>query len=192
MTISSIYKSRHPYNFHQRISRFCLPYRKKNMRSILTSLAVVFLAIPAFSQRSEETEIKNIIAQLFEGMEKSDSAMVSAAFDPTTSMATLYRNKNNEPSFHREASIAEFLSAVASPKKEKWHEEFWNVKVNVDGDLASAWCDYAFYVGKTFSHCGVDAFLLRKTAAGWKIFYIADTRRKEPCAIPDEIKKKYQ
>ena len=118
--------------------------------------------------------------------------MVSAAFDRNTSMATLFRNKNNEPAFHKEASIAEFLKAVASPKNEKWHEECWNVKVNIDGDLASAWCDYAFYVGKTFSHCGVDAFLLRKTAGGWKIFYIADTRRKEACAIPEEIKKKYE
>lgn len=150
------------------------------------------MALPGYCQSTEESAVKNVIAQLFEGMEKSDSAMVSATFERNASMATLYRNKNNEPSFHQESSISEFLNAVGSPKKETWHEAFWNVKINIDGDLASAWCDYAFYVGKKFSHCGVDAFLLRRTAAGWKIFYIADTRRKEPCAIPDEIRKKYE
>lgn len=162
------------------------------MRSVFTSVLVLCLTLPAFCQSTAETAIRNVITQLFTGMEKSDSAMVSDTFVRDASMVTLFRNKNNEPSMHRESSITGFLNAVASPKKEVWHEEFWNLSINIDGDMASVWCDYAFYVGKTFSHCGADAFLMQKTAAGWKIFHIADTRRKEGCEIPEEIKKKYE
>ena len=47
-------------------------------------------------------------------------------------------------------------------------------------------------MGKRFSHCGVDAFQLVKTAAGWKIFQLSDTRRKEKCEIPEEISKRFK
>jgi hypothetical protein len=46
--------------------------------------------------------------------------------------------------------------------------------------------NYAFFAGDTFSHCGVNAFQLFKGADGWKIFHIADTRRREGCEMPEE------
>jgi hypothetical protein len=58
--------------------------------------------------------------------------------------------------------------------------------------LAQAWCDYAFYVDKSYSHCGVDAFQLFKGKDGWKIFHLADTRRKTGCTIPKEIQDKHK
>jgi hypothetical protein len=47
--------------------------------------------------------------------------------------------------------------------------------------MATAWTPYKFYLDKTFSHCGVNAFQLFKSENGWKIISILDTRRKEPC-----------
>jgi hypothetical protein len=41
--------------------------------------------------------------------------------------------------------------------------------------------NYKFYVGETFSHCGVNSFQLFKDKEGWKIIYLIDTRRKDPC-----------
>jgi hypothetical protein len=84
------------------------------------------------------------------------------------------------------------LDAVGKPHTEVWYEEIWNVKVQVDGEMAQAWCDYAFYIDKTFSHCGVDAFHLFKGKDGWKIFHLADTRRKTGCTIPKEIQDKHK
>jgi hypothetical protein len=66
------------------------------------------------------------------------------------------------------------------------------VDIKIDGDFAQAWCDYAFYVGKNFSHCGVDAFQLHKTKEGWKIFHLADTRRRSGCVVPKEIEDKFK
>ena len=151
-----------------------------------------FSAREMAAQSNDEAEIRKVIEQIFTGMLESDSAMVRDAFTKDITMATIATGKNGEPVLHRESALDGFLKAVASPKKEPWHEEFWNLKINIDGDFASAWCDYAFYSGKTFSHCGVDAFHLQRTRDGWKVFHLADTRRKEPCDIPTDIKAKYQ
>jgi hypothetical protein len=53
--------------------------------------------------------------------------------------------------------------------------------VHVDGPLAVVWTDYAFFAGQKFSHCGVDAFQLARTPAGWRIVALADTRKTEGC-----------
>jgi hypothetical protein len=66
------------------------------------------------------------------------------------------------------------------------------MKIQIDGDFAQAWCDYAFYVGHRFNHCGIDAFHLIREKDGWKIFHLADTRRKEGCHVPEEIQKKHK
>jgi hypothetical protein len=37
-------------------------------------------------------------------------------------------------------------------------------EVQIDDNLAAVWTEYEFYVGKNFSHCGVNAFQLVKNA----------------------------
>jgi hypothetical protein len=144
------------------------------------------------AQHPEEAPVREVINRLFEGMEKGDSAMVGSAFGTNVTMATIFRDKANTPMIHHENSLTGFLTAVGTAHKEVWFEEIWNVKIQVDGDLAQVWCDYAFYLDNTFSHCGVDALQLHKTKDGWKIFHLADTRRKQDCKIPDEIQAKHK
>jgi hypothetical protein len=154
---------------------------------------IVSSITPGNAQSSaDEAQIKRVIETLFRGMLNSDSALVRSSFAKEVRLATIYRNKSNTPSIRHENSIKQFLEAVGKPHPQPWHEEVWGFKILVDGDLASAWCDYAFYLGNKFSHCGVDAFLLHKTPEGWKIFQLADTRRTEGCGIPDDIRKKHE
>jgi len=55
------------------------------------------------------------------------------------------------------------------------------------------WASYAFYLGKKFNHCGVDAFHLVKSEDGeWKIFHLADTGQKEGCNIPKKIGNQFK
>jgi hypothetical protein len=152
----------------------------------------LFICFSVQAQTSDEKDIQAVVDQLFKGMEKGDSAMVHNAFTKEVSMTTIFRDKTNNPVIINENSLTEFLNAVGKPHKEVWYEEIWNMKINVDGDFASAWCDYAFYVDKNFSHCGVDAFHLFRTKEGWKIFHLADTRRKANCTIPADIEKKHK
>jgi hypothetical protein len=152
----------------------------------------LFICFSVQAQTSDEKDIQAVVDQLFKGMEKGDSAMVHNAFTKEVTMATIFRDKTNNPVILNDNSLTEFTNAVGKPHKEVWYEEVWNMKINVDGDFASAWCDYAFYFDKNFSHCGVDAFHLFRTKEGWKIFHLADTRRKSNCTIPADIEKKHK
>ncbi|MBA4057220.1 MAG: hypothetical protein C0490_21080 [Marivirga sp.] len=162
-------------------------------RFVLTLAFMVFWGVELHAQQTfDEKAVIGVISQLFKGMEKGDSAMVSASFVKEVTMATARKDKENNPLLTREYSVGGFLKAVGTPHPEIWYEEIWNIKVQIDGDFAQVWCDYAFYRGKEFSHCGVDAFHLHRGKQGWKIFHLADTRRSTGCVIPEEIQSKHK
>jgi hypothetical protein len=165
-------------------------------RSAFTVLAITVLSMianPLSAQSSnDESAVKDVVKTLFKSMLMGDSAMLRSVFHEPVTLATIFRDKSGNAVMRPESSIDEFAKAVGTPHKEVWHEEIWDVKVQLDGDFAQVWCDYAFYVDKNFSHCGVDAFELIKLKDGWKIFHLADTRRKEGCKIPKEISEKYK
>ena len=148
--------------------------------------AFVFAQVAA-----DEKAITEVINRLFEGMTRSDTALMHATFAPGATMASISR-KNDEVRLRREESVDGFLKAIARPHPEVYYEEIWNMKISIDGDFAQAWCDYAFYLDKKFSHCGVDAFHLYKSKQGWKIFHLADTRRTSECNVPEEIRVRHK
>lgn len=131
------------------------------------------------------------IHQLFEGMKKGDSALVHGAFHPSAKLYTVYMDvKKNTPVLRGDV-FKEFLKSIGTKHKDVWNEFIWAPKIEIDGNLAQVWAPYAFYAGKTFSHCGVDAFQLFRDASGkWKIFHLADTHQKEGCTIPPEVSDK--
>jgi hypothetical protein len=165
----------------------------KSQTLFFIALVAIFSSTTMRAQTStEETSVKAVVVKLFKAMELGDSAMLTSAFHKPVTLGTIVRDKNGNTVLRPESSIDEFAKAVGTLHKEIWHEEIWDVKVQLDGDFAQVWCDYAFYVDKTFSHCGVDAFHLIKTKDGWKIFHLADTRRKTGCNVPREISDKYK
>lgn len=152
----------------------------------------IMLAFGVYAQGTPEDDVRAVITRLFKGMQLGDSAMVRSTFSGDVQFVTIASHKDGVSSRYVEKTAAPFLKAVGTPHAEAWNEEIWNLNVSIDGSLAQAWCDYAFYVGRKFSHCGVDAFLLHKEKEGWKIFHLADTRRSTPCLIPKEIEARYK
>jgi hypothetical protein len=157
-------------------------------------LILTFAVITSAQAQNAEDEqaVSKVVARLFQGMKEGDSAMVHSVFADNVATATIFKDKSGNPTLRTESSIDGFLKAVGTPHKEVWNEEIWDVKIQIDGDFAQGWCGYAFYVDKTFSHCGVDAFQLYRSKEGWKIFNLADTRRKTDCNIPQDIQNKYK
>lgn len=166
---------------------------KKGVSTLVLSLVLIIGSTSTFAQAAnEEAAVKEVITRLFKAMELGDSAMLRSAFHNPVTLGTIVQDKNGNTVLRPESSIDEFAKAVGTPHKDVWHEEIWDVKAQLDGNFAAVWCDYAFYAGKTFSHCGVDAFQLIKGKDGWKIFHLADTRRKAGCNVPKEIADKYK
>lgn len=163
------------------------------MKKCYLLLLMLAASLTGFAQTTEEQAVTEVINRLFTAMQKNDTVMFKSVFGTDVTMATVSVNKEGKQVLQRSSGISDFVKAIAKPNpKGVLNEEIWNVKVQIDGAFAQAWCDYAFYVGSTFSHCGVDAFQLIKTEAGWKIFHLADTRKKTGCTIPEVIQNKYK
>lgn len=135
---------------------------------------------------AEEQQVQEVILTLFKGMKLGDSAMVHSTFRDDVELYTLF-NSEEGPQLRRDGGVNKFLNAVGTPHDMVWNELSWNYKIDINGPLAQVWCEYAFYASDVLSHCGVDAFQLFKTPEGaWKIFVLADTRRKKGCGLPPE------
>lgn len=158
------------------------------MRIVITLLGLVSFLCVAQSKPDEAIQIP--IKNLFLAMEKGDSALLRTAFHNEVTLITILE-KEGKFTLRKENDLKGFLNAVGTPHADVWYEPIWDIKTDQDGNFAQVWAKYAFYVGNEFSHCGVDTFQLIKTEKGWKIFYLADTRQRVGCNVPEEISKKY-
>lgn len=153
----------------------------KTANIIITGFILLALSTNINAQESSEEEnVKQVIEQLFYGMRSSDSSQVSHAFSSNAIMQTIARNKAGETVVN-EGNLQDFLKAVGTKKEEVWDEQIASYEIKIDGELASAWTPYKFFIGDKFSHCGVNSFQLAKMGETWKIFHIVDTRRNSNC-----------
>lgn len=162
------------------------------MQKAIYPIVFLFLSCSVLkAQSAEEAAVGEVINRLFMAMNKADSVMLKSVFAADAGLTSVVKNKEGNTILSRE-SIMEFTSIVGKQTTGALTEEIWNLKIQIDGDFAQAWCDYGFYFNNKFSHCGVDAFQLYRSKEGWKIFQLADTRRREGCIIPEAIQQKHQ
>ena len=136
------------------------------------------------SAESEVAAVQAAINLMFDGMRAGDSTMVASSFHEGVMMGRATKNRDGDPYFHT-GDAAKFLEAVGTPHDEIWNEVIYDVVIQVDGRLATAWVPYTFYLGETLSHCGTNAMQFFKTANGWKLTSIVDTARREGCPTGD-------
>ncbi len=155
-------------------------------------ICIVLLSTPLCSlfSQSEELKVSAVILSIFDGMREGDSAKVASYFVRDATMLSVFHDREGK-SVIRGGSLQQWLNAIGTPREEILDERIWDTKVNIDDNLATAWTKYALYVGDKYSHCGVDAFQLYHDGSGWKVFHVADTRRKD-CDIPDYVKNNEQ
>lgn len=159
----------------------------RRLLSLLVLGIVVAAATPRFARAqtaepSAPQAVMAVVKRLFDGMRAGDSAMVRSVFHPQVRMLTVAKGRDGAQRLTVENGADAFAKAVGTPHPQVWDERIWNEKVEIDGALASVWVDYAFYAGTTFSHCGVDHFLLvRGDDGAWRIISLADTRRTDGC-----------
>lgn len=134
----------------------------------------------------DKRQVRATLTTLFDAMRAGDSAAARGVFADAARLQTAL-GPSDTPSV-RTTSVDRFVEAVGQPHEAVWDERTWDVKVHVDGPLASAWVPYAFYLGEGLSHCGVNGVHLVQQADGWKILQLTDTRR-ESCDVPEEVRK---
>ncbi len=122
------------------------------------------------------TAVRAAVAALFDAMRAGDGDGVRNAFHPDAVLMSVGPGRDGVVRVQG-GEVEGFATAVGTPHDEVWDERIGPVDVRVDGPLATAWMPYRFYLGDTFSHCGVNAFQLADTGGGWQIVAITDTRR---------------
>lgn len=146
---------------------------------------VLFLLVNlnyAFTQKAEKRAVEAAINQLFDGMRAGDSAKVSAVFHPKVVLQGIhFSEKRNTQVYSTGASLKDFLKAIGTPHPVMWDEKIGKIKIKIDGPMAHAWCNYQFFIGPQFSHCGVDSITFFNDNGTWKIVQLIDTRRTTNC-----------
>ncbi|HEY4133206.1 MAG TPA: nuclear transport factor 2 family protein [Gemmatimonadaceae bacterium] len=141
------------------------------------------LSISVSAARAQDVERAKVIAtvqKVFDAMRTRDTALLSQAFDSSARLVGV-NTRGATPTVSLTAP-AQFGAGIArAPVGDVWNERIYDPEVRIDGDLAQVWAYYTFHRNATFTHCGVDAFMLMKVGDNWKITQLADSRRTQGC-----------
>jgi len=152
------------------------------LRILLGTLLVCLCTTTvSISQNDDKAAVERVIMQLFDGMRAEDSTIMAQVFTPNALLASIGRS--NDPNVIVHTPATAFVQSIARPRDEILDERTADMDIKIDGNMAAAWVPYSFYIGDTFSHCGVNSIQFAKIEGKWKITYVIDTRRKDNCII---------
>jgi hypothetical protein len=135
------------------------------------------------AQAADRDAILATVQKVFDAMRTRDTALLSQAFDSTARLVGV--SNRGTPSVSL-TSPSQFGAAISrAPAGDVWHERIYDPEVRIDGTVAQVWAYYTFHRNATFSHCGIDAFMLVKVGSAWRITQLADSRRTEGCTHLD-------
>ncbi|WP_426479468.1 nuclear transport factor 2 family protein [Chryseobacterium sp. CBSDS_008] len=135
---------------------------------------LLLISISAFGQQNQD--IEKPIRNVFLGMKNADPELVKSAFAENAVLQTITKD-----GIVKSDSIQDFIASVSKFSKGELDERITIEAIHTDGNLASVFTPYSFYLKGKLSHCGANSFQLVKQNNEWKIQYIIDTRRKDSC-----------
>lgn len=134
----------------------------------------LLLSIVCFGQQNQD--IEKPIHNLFLAMKNADSELMKSVFTENAVLQTITKDGTVKSD-----NIQDFIASVSKFPKGDLEEKIVIEAIHTDGNLASVFTPYSFYLKNKFSHCGANSFQLVKQNNEWKIQYIIDTRRKDNC-----------
>jgi hypothetical protein len=151
----------------------------RSLRSIAALLLFGSFPVVAHAQASERDAVLATVQKVFDAMRTRDTALLRSAFDTSARLVGVSRGATPTVTL---MTPARFGAAIVGAKAGAvWNEKLIDPEVRIDGEIAQVWSYYTFHLNDTFSHCGVDAFMLVKVGAEWKITQLSDTQRKTGC-----------
>src|SRR6478609_4129466 len=136
---------------------------------------------PAFA--TDSAAVMQVVKNLFNGMRTRDTTLMRAQFHVAAEMRSASYDRTAKAVIQGDTPT-DWLSGVATAPVDLLLDERLGTPVlHVDGNLATVWVYYEFWAGDRFSHCGADLFTFGRTTDGWKVIFVADSRRRGPgCA----------
>ena len=144
------------------------------MRTLAAALFIATSGLCA-AQSSDEKEVIAAAQKLFDAMSSHDSDAARAVIVPDGRLA------GADDAGKITSLTLEAFAARLSSSKAQMLERIWNPKVQIRGRVAHLWAEYDFHLDGKFHHCGIDSFSMLKSADGWKIVSVEDTRETTGC-----------
>jgi len=159
------------------------------MKKIL--IAIIFtltISISAFAQKADDAkDALAVVNKLFEMMAAHNPAEIVALHTADAQLIAVMKNKEGK-SVVRNISTEAFSKNFAE-KRAELKEDMYAPKVEVHGDLALVWGRYVFFINDKISHCGVNAFHLVRTDAGWRIAGASSSMEPQGCTEEEKAMK---
>jgi len=146
------------------------------------ALFTILFIISIHHSFSQSDEVKAVINTFFKGLHTADTTLINSTISKDILMQTTFVNSKGE-NILRNSTKNDFFRTLTRKKEEDiWFEKLLSLEIKIDGNIASVWTPYEFYLNDIFSHCGVNSFqLYYNNNNHWEIIYIIDTRRKKDC-----------
>jgi hypothetical protein len=151
------------------------------IRVILFLVTIVFSTTILSQENARQNQIKKVIETFFEGLHKGDSTIMKSTLHKDIKIQTTDTSKKGENKIETETR-KKLLTNVANKKPEQVYlEKLLSYDIKIDGNLASVWTPYEFYLNGRFSHCGANSFQLFHNNGKWEIIFLVDMRRRGDC-----------
>lgn len=159
------------------------------MRKLFLIFSIIALfSISVFAQKADDSkDALAVINKLWEAMTAHKPADIVALHTAEAQLVAIMKTKEGK-SVIRTIKAEDFSKNFAEKKAEVL-EDMYAPKTEVSGDFAQVWGRYVFFVNGKISHCGVNAFHLVRTDAGWKIAGAASTMEPQGCTEEEKLRK---
>lgn len=142
----------------------------------MNKISAILFVFSSFCFAQQNQDIEKPVRNLFIGMKNADPVLLKSVFTENAIMHTITKD-----GMVKSDSVQDFISSISKFSAGDLEEKIIIDAIHTDGNLASVFTPYSFYLKGKFSHCGANSFQLVKQNDEWKIQYIIDTRRKENC-----------
>lgn len=136
---------------------------------ILLLLVISFNSYAQQIKTDDENEIKSVIHQLFESLEKKDTLLFKKSFR-LDSQVWHIKSYQAKPNMEMRLVERDVDLLMTLPKV---REVALSFEIKIHNGLAMTWVPYELYVNDQFPHCGIDIFTLFKIGGIWKIINLA-------------------
>jgi hypothetical protein len=150
------------------------------MKKLFILSFTLFLTSTLLAQQTSTDAIKHTINTMLDAMRKGDSSLLRSVLAKDIELQSIAADKMGKVSLSTKGAN-DLVTQIGTPHAAVYDERIVFGSIKIDGPLASVWTPYKFYLGDTFSHCGVNFFQLAKTGDGWKIIHIGYTVRTDNC-----------
>jgi hypothetical protein len=128
-------------------------------------------------QIEDRTEVLATVRELFRALGARDIVRLESLHLPQAQITAVPTGEASEfPRTRSLPAVLESIAAITVPMTER----IWDPEVRVDGDVASVWAPYDFYVDGSFSHCGHDAVHLLRADGQWRVVSMTYTIAEPP------------